>query len=136
MVSRVAHFERSADTDSFISRLREISLFFDGTDRVHQAMRRIADRLEAAGIPYAIIGGMAVNAHRHARTTADVDLLLSREGLGALRQIAPRDEFDSVSGRSRRFVDRQTGVHFDILVSGGFPGNGKPGPITFPDPSA
>src|SRR5207302_1189795 len=72
----------------FDRRLREISMFFQGNDAVHQAMRRVAATLEKAGIRYAVIGGMAVNAHRHERTTKDVDFLLSADGLSALRRIA------------------------------------------------
>ena len=111
-------------------------MFFDRSDRVHRTMRRVADALERAGIKYAVIGGMAVNAHHHERTTKDVDFLLSADGLRALRQIAGTEEFDAVPGRARRFVDRRSGVAFDVLVAGSFPGSGAPGPISFPDPLA
>jgi len=118
----------------FVDRLREISMFFDGSDRVHQAMRRVASRLQEQGIKYAIVGGMAVNAHRHQRTTKDVDFLLSPQGLTQFRRLAEAGEFDLAPGRSRRFIDRETGVSFDVLVAGAFPGSGDPGPIAFPDP--
>jgi hypothetical protein len=111
-------------------------MFFQGTDRVHQTMRRVAGKLEAAGIPYAIVGGMAVNAHRHERTTKDVDLLLTAEGLAAFRQRFVGNEFDAVPGRPRRFLDRANGVTFDMLVTGLFPGTGEPGPLAYPDPAA
>jgi hypothetical protein len=48
---------------SFARRLKEISLFFAGKDEVHKSLRRIVKRLERAGIAYAIVGGMADNAH-------------------------------------------------------------------------
>src|SRR5438105_297319 len=112
---------------SFRDRLREICMFFDETDRVHQTMRRVAERLEGANIAYAIVGGMAVNAHRHVRTTDDVDFLLTGDGLIAfLRAFVPQ-EFEPVEGHPRRFADRTTGVTFDILVTGLFPGSGQPG---------
>lgn len=110
-------------------------MFFDRADGVHQTMRRVADALERAGIRYAVIGGMAVNAHHHERTTKDVNFLLSADGLRVLRQIAGTEEFDAVPGRARRFVDRQSGITFDVLVAGSFPGSGAPGPDSFPDPS-
>ena len=109
-------------------------MFFQGDDRVHQTMRRVAQALSDAGIDYAIIGGMAVNAHRHVRTTGDVDFLISRQGLTAFRQLASEQQFTPVAGRSRRFVDQTTGVTFDLLVEGMFPGTGNPGPVAFPDP--
>ena len=110
-------------------------MFFDGSDRVHQTMRRVAETLERVGIKYAIIGGMAVNAHHHERTTKDVDFLLSAEGLRTLRQLASNAGFDPSPGRPRRFVDRITGVAFDVLVTGMFPGSGAPGPIAYPNPA-
>jgi len=110
-------------------------MFFEGTDRVHQAMRKVAATFEQHQIAYAIVGGMAVNAHRHVRTTADVDFLMRTEALTTIRQLAAQGVFTAVSGRSRRFVEPETGVHFDVLVTGLFPGNGKPGPIAFPDPA-
>jgi hypothetical protein len=118
----------------FAERLREIAMFFQGSDPIHQTMRRVAARFEQAKIQYAIVGGMAVNAHHHERTTRDVDFLLSAQGLAALRHFAAAGEFDAVPGRPRRFVDRETGVTFDILVTGLFPGSGQPGPVAYPDP--
>lgn len=111
-------------------------MFFDGTDRVHQTMRRIADEFESAGIKYAIVGGMAVNAHRHERTTKDVDFLLSADGFMLLLQRVDAITVERVPGHPRRFVDRTTGVRFDILITGLFPASGAPGPIAFPEPDA
>ena len=110
-------------------------MFFDGTDRVHDTMRRVAAKLESAGIPYAIVGGMAVNAHKHERTTGDVDFLLTSAGLAAFLQFVDAAEFERVTGRPRRFLDPATGVTFDVLVTGLFPGSGQPGPVAFPDPA-
>jgi len=109
-------------------------MFFQGNDRVHDTMNRVARRLDAAGIPYAIVGGMAVNAHGHQRTTGDVDFLLTSASFNAFLQIVASGEFSRVSGRPRRFLDPVTGITFDFLVSGMFPGSGKPGPIAYPDP--
>jgi hypothetical protein len=120
---------------SFDDRVKEIDMFFQGTDRVHQTMRRVVEKLEAANIAYAIVGGMAVNAHRHERTTKDVDFLLTAEGLNTFKRIFVNSDFEAVPGRPRRFVDRSNGVNFDILVTGLFPGSGQPGPIAYPDPT-
>jgi hypothetical protein len=120
----------------FAERLKEIDMFFQGNDRVHQTMRRVAGKLDEANIPYAIVGGMAVNAHRHERTTRDVDFLLTSEGLTAFLRVFVDRDFDRVPGRPRRFVDRANGVTFDVLVTGLYPGSGQPGPIAFPDPAA
>jgi hypothetical protein len=117
-------------------RLKEIGMFFNGTDPVHVTMRRVAERLEQAGISYVIVGGMAVNAHGHRRTTGDVDFLVTVEGFNSFLKLLGSGDFDRVPGRARRFLDRATAVTFDILITGRFPGSGRPGPIAFPDPAA
>src|SRR5262245_14739299 len=115
-------------------RLKEIAMFFDKNDRVHQALRRLARRLEKAGIPYAIMGAMAVNLHGARRTTDDVDVLLTPEGLEQFRQKILPKFYRQVEGRSRRFIEKKSDVVLDVLVTGRFPGSGKPGPFAFPDP--
>lgn len=111
-------------------------MFFNGTDPVHVTMRRVAERLEQAGISYAIVGGMAVNAHGHRRTTGDVDFLVTAEGFNSFLKLLGSGDFERVAGRPRRFLDRATAVTFHLLISGRFPGSGLPGPIAFPDPTA
>jgi len=120
---------------SFMNRLQEIGMFFQKRSPQHQTMRRLARRLEKAGIPYAIMGAMAVNAHGAERTTRDVDVLLTPEGLQRFRRQFVGKEYEQVEGRPRRFVERQSGVTVDCLVTGRFPGTGKPGPLAFPDPT-
>jgi hypothetical protein len=39
------------------------------------------------------------------------------------------------AGRWRRFQERKSGVLLDCVVTGHFPGSGKPGPLAFPDPA-
>jgi hypothetical protein len=119
---------------SFLRRIREISMFFDGTDKVHNTMRRVAGVLESAQIPYAIVGGMAVNAHGHARTTRDVDFLITSEGFSKFLQLIAASNIRGVPGRPRRFVDETNGVTFDFLIAGMYPGSGEPGPVVYPDP--
>lgn len=121
-------------TFSFWKRLKEISMFFEKRDQVHQSLRRLVRRLERAGIPYAIIGAMAVNLHGARRTTDDVDVLLTAEGLERLRQEVVPKFYQPVEGRPRRFVERKSGVNLDVLVTGLYPGRGKAGPFAFPDP--
>jgi hypothetical protein len=120
---------------TFTQRLKEIDMFFQKTDPVYQTMRRTARRLQKAGIQYAILGGMALNAHGYRRTTGDVDFLLTPHGLEAFRNRFVGKSYDPVPGRPRRFTDRVSRVTIDILVTGRFPGTGQPGPFAFPDPA-
>ena len=121
---------------SFWGRLREIDMFFQKNDPVHKSMRRIVKRLEKAQIPYAVVGGMAVNAHGYRRTTDDLDLLLTAEGLAEFRKLFVPKHYLGMPRRPRRFTDRVNKVLIDFLVSGLYPGNGEPGPIAYPDPAA
>jgi len=114
---------------NFWGRLKEIDMFFAGTDPVYQTMRRVVEKLEGANIPYAIVGGMAVNAHRYRRTTADVDVLLTPEGFAAFRRLFVEADYETIPARKRQFLDRTNKVNIDVLVTGLFPGSGKPGPI-------
>jgi hypothetical protein len=120
---------------SFAKRLKEIDMFFQGKDPVHQTMRRTARRLEKSSIAYAIIGGMALNAHQYKRTTGDVDFLLNEKGLEEFRRLFVGKYYAPVPGRPRRYRDRANGITIDILVAGRFPGTGKPGPVMFPEPT-
>jgi hypothetical protein len=117
----------------FWKRLEEIGIFFDGTAPVFHTMRRLARQLEQAGIPYAVMGGMAVNAHGARRTTDDLDVLLTPEGLEQFRRQFAGGDYEPVPKRSRRFVDRQNDVTVDFLVTGHFPGRGQR-ELAFPNP--
>ena len=60
-------------------------------EKVNQRLRKTVEILEAAGIPYAIVGGHAVRAwvaqvdEAAVRTTRDVDVLIRPDDLPALR---------------------------------------------------
>jgi hypothetical protein len=89
--------------------LREIDMFFEERGEVHQTMRRLVKRLERAGIAYAIMGGMAVNAHGHERMTKDVDVLLTRQGFAEFRRLFVPKFYQPVPDWPRRFVDKKNG---------------------------
>lgn len=119
---------------SFMRRLKEISMFFAGKDEVHKSLRRLVKRLERAGIAYAVMGGMAVNAHKYRRTTGDVDLLLTPAGLAEFKKRFVTKNYQLKEGKTRRFIDRVNNIEIDFLLTGMYPGSGRPGPIAFPDP--
>jgi len=115
-------------------RLREVAMFFDHSAPVHSTLAKLTNQLYAAAIPYAIVGGMAVNIHGAERTTRDVDVLLTSDGLTRFREHCVGRGFDPVAGRPRRFLDAENGTTVDILVTGHRPGFGTPVPFAFPDP--
>lgn len=105
-----------------------------GTSDVQLAANRLASKLEELGIPYAIAGGLAVSAHGHVRATTDVDVVLTADGLRRFKDAAlGRGWLERFAG-SRGVRDGERRVPIDFLVSGGFPGDGKPRGVQFPDP--
>ena len=46
----------------------------------YKAAHRLHERLRSEGIPYILIGGMAVHLHGYERHTSDVDILITHEG--------------------------------------------------------
>jgi hypothetical protein len=112
------------------------SRFFMGDGDVQRALVKIVAELEDAKIPYAIAGAMALNWYGYRRVTTDVDLLLTREGLQALKErILGRGYLERFPG-SKGMRDTENNVGIDVLITGEYPGDGKPKPISFPDPAA
>lgn len=103
---------------------------------VYESMRRLAKRLDAEGVAYAVIGGMAVTAHGHPRLTLDVDILLSGEGLRVFHeQCVGRGYVPAFTGAKKTFIDTESQVKIEIITTGEFPGDGLPKPVAFPDPA-
>lgn len=115
--------------------VEEACRFFMRNDPVHQAMRKLAGRLEGLGIPYAVAGGMALVANGYDRTTVDVDVLVTPEGLRTIHErLSGLGYVEPFSG-SKQLRDTEHGVRIEFLVSGQYPGDGKPKPVAFPDPA-
>ncbi|MCK6484681.1 MAG: nucleotidyltransferase family protein [Phycisphaerae bacterium] len=105
-------------------------------DPVHQTLHTIAERLQDAGIPYAIVDGMALVAHGYQRTTEDVDVLVTAEGLARIhRELEGLGYLPPFAG-SRNLRDASTGVRIEFLVAGHYPGDGRSKPVAFPDPNS
>jgi len=115
--------------------LSEGSLFFEGKGKVQEALRRITKRLDELGIPYAVAGGMALFQHGYRRFTEDVDLVVTTQGLQQIHQALEGLGYMRLFTGSKAMRDTDAGVKIDFLVTGQFPGDGKPKPVSFPDPA-
>lgn len=104
------------------------------TDPVHESLREITSQLGKLGIPYAVMGGMALVAHGYLRTTEDVDILVTRDGLQEIHRSVVGRGYRPVFEGSKNVRDTRRGVRIEFVVAGGFPGDGKPKPVAFPDP--
>jgi hypothetical protein len=130
----VIRFEREMQRGGDAA-MREAARFFMRDDPVYHALREITRRLDELHIPYAVVGGMALVAHGYVRTTVDVDILLARDGLDAAHRSLDGLGYVPPFAGSKNLRDTQTGVQIEFLVSGQFPGDGKPKPVAFPDPA-
>jgi hypothetical protein len=109
--------------------------FFVGDADVQRALSTLARVLDEARIPYAIIGAMALNEYGHQRVTTGIDVLLSRNGLQALKARVLGHGYVEKFPGSRGLRDTERGVPIDVVLAGEYPGDGRPKPVSFPDPA-
>ena len=120
--------------------LREASAYFAGAGRLHNALRRLTQRLDAEDIPYALLGGLALAEHGYPRLTEGIDLLVTPSGLERFRRQLVGQEYRPALSSKRRearktFRDTETGVRIEIVTTGEYPGDGLPKPVASPDPA-
>ncbi len=109
--------------------------YFMGAADVQLAAKRIAAVLNQMKVPYVICGALAVTAHGHVRVTQDVDLLLTPEGLARFKaEWLGKGWVERFPG-SKGLRDTESNVKIDVLLTGEYPGDGKPKPVRFPDPA-
>ena len=92
-----------------------------------ELLAAIADQLEAAGIPYMVVGSIAGSFHGEPRTTVDIDIVIdpTAEALRTFVDRLPRSEFyvdDNAAAEaytrraSFNVVDQAGGGKVDLLV--------------------
>jgi len=114
--------------------LKEGGAHFESKSAVHETLKKIAHRLDEIGVEYAVVGGMALFAHGFRRFTEDVDVLVTEEGLEELHDKLEGSGYVPLFAGSRGLRDAEHGVRVEFLVTGGYPGDGKPKPVAFPRP--
>jgi len=114
----------------------EAARFFMRDDPLYHTLREIAARLDELGVPYAVVGGMALVAHGYIRTTEDVNVLVTPDGLRRIRRELEGRGYLPAFGGSRRLRDTRSGVRIKFVLAGQFPGDGKPKAVAFPEPAA
>ncbi len=115
--------------------LEECERFFMKEALVYHSLRAITQKLDELGIAYAVAGGMAMAAHGFARVTVDVDILVTVVSLRSIHEKLDGLGYIPPFAGSKQLKDVATGVRIEFLVTGQFPGDGKPKPVSFPDPA-
>jgi hypothetical protein len=116
--------------------LAEGSRYFQEKSALQDTLRRITERLNQLGIPYAVAGGLALFAHGFRRFTEDVDLLVTPDGLARIHKELEGLGYVPPFKGSKQLRDTESKVRIEFLLTGQFPGDGKPKPVAFPDPGA
>lgn len=114
--------------------IQHVGQFLMKTDPVHETLHGITRRLHEIGVPHAVAGAMALAAHGYVRATVDIDILITADGLRLAHDRLAGLGYGTPFDGSKNLVDAATGVRIEFLVTGGFPGDGKPKPVAFPDP--
>jgi len=131
-----AHFE-DLRARSISQRLREAEEFFMKQGPVFSTLERLARRLKEEEIPYAVVGGMALNLHGFERMTRDVDIVMTAAAIEKfVERCVGLGYVQAFAGARKSFRDTVTQTAIEVLITGEYPGDGKPKPVSFPDPAA
>src|SRR5256714_6010199 len=111
--------------------------YFMGEGQLHGALAQLAADLKRHDIDYIVIGAVALMAHGYPRFTEDIDLVLTREGLEAFhRELVGLGYAPAFRGARKRLRATSGNVPVEIIVAGEDPGDGRPKPLSFPEPAS
>jgi hypothetical protein len=132
--SRTQDFQETISTPS--ATFGEGLKFFAGKGMVNNALTKIIRRLDELGIDYAVIGAVALNQYGYRRFTEDIHLLLTKAGLERFhREMVGLGYRPAFEGSQRQFRSTDENVRVEIITAGEYPGDGRPKPVRFPNPS-
>jgi len=114
--------------------MSEATKYFGEKGSVHETVQRISRRLDELGIPFVVVGGIAMFHYGFRRFTEDVDLLVTAEDLVRIHEHLDGLGFVRPFSTSKNLRDTLNGVQIEFLITGEFPGDGKPKPVAFPHP--
>jgi hypothetical protein len=133
MKAQAATVERPSVRELYAEGLR----YFMGQGSLNNALAKLCADLERCGIDYMVIGAVALMAHGYPRFTEDIDLVLTREGLEAFhRELIGLGYAPAFQGARKRLRATDGGVPVEIIVAGEYPGDGRPKPVSFPEPAS
>jgi hypothetical protein len=108
-----------------------------GEGSLNNALAQLCEDLDAHGIDYMVIGAVALMAHGYPRFTEGIDLVMTRDGLEAFhRELIGLGYVPAFEGARKRLRATRDGVPVEVILAGEYPGDGRPKPVSFPDPAA
>lgn len=133
--ARTIPYEQRLNADRMWA-LNEGGMHFEKQSAVQRTLQRIARKLDELRIPYAVAGGMALFFHGYRRFTEDVDILVTHEGMKRAHEALEGLGYLPPFAGSKNLRDTESGVKIEFLITGDYPGDGKPKPVSFPDPAS
>lgn len=110
--------------------------YFMGQGKLNNALDRLSADLKEHGIDYMVIGAVALLAHGYPRFTEAIDIVLTPEGLAAFhRELIGLGYVPAFSGVRKRLRSIADGVSIEVMTAGEYPGDGKPKPVSIPEPA-
>jgi len=110
--------------------------YFMGEGKLNTALALLVADLKEHQIDYLVIGGIALMAYGYPRFTEDIDLILTREGLERFHsELVGSSYVPAFAGARKRLRSARDGTGIEVFAAGEYPGDGKPKPVRFPDPS-
>jgi len=109
--------------------------YFMGEGTLNKTLTRLSADLEEHGIDYAVIGAVALLAHGYPRFTEDIDLVMTAEGLRKFHEeLVGLGYVPAFPGARKRLKSTVDGVSIEVMTTGEYPGDGKPKPVSMPEP--
>jgi len=110
--------------------------YFMGEGKLNQSLARLASDLRDHEIEYVVIGAVALLAHGYPRFTEDIDLVMTAEGLEKFHdELVGLGYAPAFPGARKRLRSTTDNVSIEVMISGEYPGDGKPKPVSMPIPS-
>jgi hypothetical protein len=110
--------------------------YFMGQGELNSTLAQLSNDLKKHKIDYAVIGAVALLAHGYPRFTEDIDLIMTQEGLNKFHsELVGLGYVPSFSGAKKR-IRSSNGISIEVMTTGEYPGDGKPKPVSIPDPSS
>jgi hypothetical protein len=135
-VNMVATPDVSTNTRSLLEGYAEGQRYFMRQGSLNNTLAQLTGDLKRHGIDYMVIGAVALMAHGYARFSEDIDLVLTPKGLETFhRELIGLGYAPAFPGAKKRLRATKDGVSIDVMTSGEYPGDGKPKPVSIPEPS-
>lgn len=121
---------------SVIDMYEEARRYFMGEGTLNKTLDRLSKDLDERGIDYMVIGAVALLAHGYPRFTEDIDLVMTADGLEKFHEeLIGLGYAPAFPGAKKRLRSTTDSVSIEVMTTGEYPGDGKPKPVSMPEPA-